>query len=64
MERLEYNARLAKVKTLLPKQYGVILKHRKPKITTTKVYNVVDKGAYNEEVLLALEEEFLTANSI
>jgi hypothetical protein len=59
IERSEYKRRLIEVKKALPKYYGVIMKQKRPLIKSTKVYNVVDKGTYNEEVLCALEEEFL-----
>jgi len=58
MEKIEYFERLRRVKEVLPKYYGVIVRSKHPNVKATTLYNVVDKDVYNVTVLLAMEDTF------
>jgi len=60
MEKVEYRARLQAVIPKMPKYYGVLIAAKHPGIKPRDIYNVVAKGTYNEQVLLAMEDVFLS----
>lgn len=51
----EFKNELGKVKNDLPRHYGVILKTRYKNIKVRKVYNVVNYGVHDEEILKQLK---------
>lgn len=55
LSKQEFKKELSKVKTLLPNHYGVIMRSLHPTIDIRKVYNVVNYGVHDEEILLKLK---------
>ena len=51
----EFAEELSKIKPDLPKNYGVIISHLYPSINKRTVYNVVNYGIHNEEILTMLK---------
>lgn len=64
MERGEYLRRLRVLKDIMPKYYAVVAKLKHPEVKSTTYYNVVTKETYNVEALLALEDTFLTKETV
>lgn len=52
-ERFQHELR--KVKTKLPTHYGVIMKNLYPETDIRKVYNVVNYGIHDEDILAKLK---------
>jgi len=49
-----FQKQLEKIKESLPLNYGVLIKHFYPKVEIRSVYNVVNYGVHDEDILKML----------
>jgi hypothetical protein len=54
LSKAEFKTQLETLKTSLPSNYGVLLKHFYPEVDVRTVYNVVNYGVHDEKVLQML----------
>jgi hypothetical protein len=55
-EKIVFRKRLHEAKKHLPYRYGTIVRALHPELSFPSIYNVINKGTFNTDVLVALEQ--------
>lgn len=55
-EKIAFRIRLHEAKKYLPYRYGTIVRALHPELKLCAIHNVVNKGTFNTDVLIALEQ--------